>query len=144
MRFDELWKSIDKEKGVDSLEQYLSDGGDVDARHPDSSWTLLHLACEHMNHDLIRALAAAGTDLNAREEAQGWRPLHHAVDTDIDSVWQTRHSLDELTFSITRLLLALGADPGVRDSNGLTPRDMAAEYGTDVADKFDNLTSGSS
>ena len=144
MRFDELWQSIDEEKGVDSLAQYLSDGGEVDARHPDSSWTLLHLACEHMNHDLVRALFAAGADLNAREDAQGWTPLHHAVDIDIDSVWQTTYSLDGLTFSTTRLLLALGADPGVQDRNGLTPRDVAAEYGPAVVGKFDKLTRGSS
>jgi ankyrin repeat protein len=140
MRFDELWKSIDEKIGVDLLDQYLADGGDINARDPDFSWTLLHLACEHMNHDLIRALSAAGADLNARTNHQGWSPLHLAVDADTDSWVQANDPFDELTFSTTCLLLSLGADSSVRDRDGLTPRDIAAEYGIDVAEKYDNLT----
>jgi ankyrin repeat protein len=143
MRLEELWNWIDDDKGVDLLEQYISEGGDVNARHPNSGRTLLHIACEHQNHNFIRALTKAGADLNAREKNQGWSPLHHAVDIDIDSIWQMEHSYDGLTFSTTRLLIALGADPGVLDKNGRTPRDMVAEYGKQVADKFDDLTTAS-
>lgn len=137
---DELWMSVGQESGVDAVERYLREGGDVDVRHPDSAWTLLHLACEHLNHDLIRVLVAAGADLNARNH-QGWTPLHQALDIDIDSVWQTQHSFDTLTFSTVRLLLALGADPRLRCDNGLTIREAAAQYGAAAVARFDELVS---
>ena len=144
MEFDELWNSVSEDRGVDELRRYLRDGGSVNVRHSDSTWTLVHLACEHMNLDLIRTLSEAGADQNARDRNQGWTPLHLAVDTDIDSVWQAENSFSQLTFSTTRLLLALGADPTIRDNEGNTPRDIAAGYGTEVLNRYDNLTSASS
>jgi hypothetical protein len=45
-----------------------------------------------------------------------------------------------MPFATTRLLLALGAGPDVRDGQERTPRDLAAGYGPAILDRFDRLT----
>jgi ankyrin repeat protein len=139
MTFHELWRSISEKSGTLELSKYLESGGDVNVRHPVSSWTLLHLAVEHMNYPLIEALASFGVDLNARDSQSGWTPLHLAVDVDIDSVWQANHSFEKITFSTVCLLISLGANLNHHDSNEFTPRNLVARYDKNLQWKFDDL-----
>ena len=139
MQFDELWKQIDETCGIAELQRFLAAGGNVDQRHPKSGWTLLHAASEVQNIELIQALIAAGANLNCKNH-QGWTPLHLAVDADIDSVIQSGSDSREITFSVTRVLLSHGADVTIQDTNGQTPRDVAATYGADLARSLDSLS----
>jgi ankyrin repeat protein len=140
MTFDELRTAIAEDRGVAELHEYLAAGGDVNARDPVSSWTLVRDGCEHLNLPVIRALAEAGADLNALTDYDGWTHLHHAVDIDVDSVSQA--SSDEqdfrerLTFPTTRLLLSLGADPTIPNDKGETPLDMIMRWGEEVWERF--------
>lgn len=98
---------------------------------------LLHSACEHQNLGAIRALVAAGADVNA-QGAAGQAALHLAVDVDVDSVIQAGGG--ELEFATTLLLLSLGANPRIQDHAGRTPRDWAATYGYNARVEFDRRT----
>jgi hypothetical protein len=136
--FEALWQTIDETRGVAELRRYLA-GGDVNARHPDNGWSLLHLACEHRNLGLIRVLVEQGANINFRD-GFGRSPLFVAVNIDIDSVAQSGGDAEELRFETTRLLLQLGADRELRDDSGRTPRDLAESYGPFALEVYDRLT----
>ncbi len=65
-----------------------------------------------------------GADIN--EYKDGWTPLHHAVDIEVDSATQTG---DELHVDVTALLIARGADPHRPDTEGVTPLQDAERRG---------------
>ena len=91
---------------VDVIEEWLRDG-DVSTTC-DFGHTLLHLACETKKNTakILRAVLAAGPDVNARN-SNGDTPLHVAARTCIDSV-------------AGALLLDHGADIDARDTDGCT------------------------
>ncbi len=100
---------------------------------------MLHLACEHQDLEMIRALVEQGADLNLRDK-YGQVPLHIAVDNDADAVVQADGPLEDYRFETTRLLLQLGANREVRSNSGQTPRDLAVLSGTAALERFDRLT----
>ena len=118
---------------LETLTQYQQQGGDLNAHHPDSGWTLLHLAVEMERSDVIRWLVDHGADVNATT-TEGWTPLHHAVDIDLDGAIQMGAMI---TLATTTLLIQLGADESVVDKRLGTPRDIAAAYGH--TDKYDAI-----
>jgi ankyrin repeat protein len=128
-----LWQSIDESSGVKELAKFIAAGGDVNQPHPDSGWSLLHLASEHENLVLIAALVKAGADIDLRPPC-GYPPIFQALDIDIDGAIQCGKEID---FRTTLLLLELGATPTARDENGNTLREAAAPYGDTVLAKFD-------
>jgi ankyrin repeat protein len=138
MTTEDLARLIASGRGAGELPQYLAAGGSVDAIAPQSQMPLLHLACEHQNLEAIRALVQAGADLNRRDH-YGQTALHIAVDIDIDSILQSGGSQADVEFKTTLLLLALGANADIQDGRGRTPRQLAAGYGMDAAEKFDQL-----
>jgi uncharacterized protein len=90
---------------------------------------------------MIEALFNLGADIKTRD-ANGWTPLHRAVDFDLDTASQTSGPNEDdflraLTFRTAELIISLGADVTARNSNGQTPRDFAAGYGADVLKKYD-------
>ena len=122
------------------LRSFVAMGGNVNEIHSNSGWTLLRAACEHMNLDLIAELGSIGADPNLRSVDDGWTAMHHAVDVDIDSVWQATHAenlADKLTFDTVKSILAIGGAFDVPANDGRLPRDVAAGYGDDVASQFD-------
>jgi len=144
MTFTEMFSLAAADDAATLLQRFLSEGGDVNLRDADVGCTPLHCACEHRNHPLIEALAAAGADLDAAVPDTGWTPLHHAVDVDVDVFQRAlddRPFVPENCFPTARILLRLGADPTCRNWEGETPRDMAAGYGPEVLFWYDRLTS---
>jgi uncharacterized protein len=85
----------------------------------------------------IAALLEAGADPN--RHAGGWSPLHHAIDSELDSLWQSKEPLDRATFQMAERLLRHGADPDARTSDGETARDMVDRYSTQLAERFDRI-----
>jgi len=75
----------------------------------------LAVACKRRDWDVARALVQAGADVNIREPVFGWTPLHFAV----------LSSQKDLVI----LLLEEGADPNVKDSEDLTPAELAEDLG---------------
>jgi ankyrin repeat protein len=140
MLLEQLFLAIANGCGVMELEQYLAAAGTVNDKNPVSGWSLLHEACEHQNHAVIRALLQRGADVNVRANNNpADTPLHLAVDIDIDSTWQRNWSFEQVTFETSQLLLKAGADPDLPDSTGRTPREIATRYGSELAERFNNI-----
>jgi ankyrin repeat protein len=90
----------------------------------EDDWMPLHSAVEHEQIDLIRLLVDHGADVNARDQGGG-TPLHLAVDVEGDGASQ----LDAIpTAELSELLIALGADPTIKDHRGRTALDVAHAY----------------
>lgn len=73
----------------------------------------LHIACWQKQLAIIGTLVAYGPDLNARG-CYGRTPLHYAV-----------HEGRQISVPIVGLLLALGADPALKDDHGFSVEDWA-------------------
>ena len=91
---------------------------------------------------MITALFNFGADIEMRD-FNGWTPLHHAVDFDIDSAgqisWEEGAFFSRLSFATTALIVSFGADLSSQLENGETPRDKAARYGEKVLKRYDEI-----
>src|SRR2546423_6842432 len=58
---------------LDDVRRYLDGGGEIHHRDEKMHWSLLHLAAEDCNSEVIRLLVARGADIHARDR-QGWTP----------------------------------------------------------------------
>jgi ankyrin repeat protein len=96
----------------------------------------LHSACENGDVEAVTELLGKGADPNARDQF-GQTPLHIAVDSEIDGMWQTTHSLECLDFAIAKLLVIHGASLTAEDSNGETPIDWVVRYGEEAMAAFE-------
>ncbi len=98
--------------------------------------------------DRLTALLAAGIDIEARDNDDGWTPLYTAAyygraeamrlllaasaDKDARDKWGETLLQKTIFYGHTeavRLLLVAGADKDARDNNGWTPLHVAANYG---------------
>jgi ankyrin repeat protein len=91
----------------------------------------LNKAIEDLDETAVAALLAAGADVNRPEpELGGCSPLQHAVDIECEDSC-VRYDAGELDAAprptITRILVAAGADPDLADPRGRTARIWAAE-----------------
>ena len=84
-----------------AIEQYLSEGGDVEACN-EQGHTLLTAAAIYQWPKIVRLLLEHSANPMARDKL-GRTPLHHAATSSIDSV---------------KLLLSAGADAKARDNDG--------------------------
>ncbi|HEY2512845.1 MAG TPA: ankyrin repeat domain-containing protein [Polyangiaceae bacterium] len=90
--------------------------------------TALHIACWQKQLAIVAILAAYAPDLNARG-CYSRTPLHYAV-----------HEGRFASVPIVALLLALGADPWLREDNGFSVEDWAkTEMDDGLAEVLDLL-----
>ena len=125
----------------------ISVGTDLSARDPEGRTVLINaVMAEKAKSDIVQVLLAAGSDPNAKDDAQQWAALHYAardqkqeiVDVllkhgaDVDPVdvfgntplW--RCLMNRLpNHAVVRMLLAHGADPDRKNKNGASPKDVA-------------------
>lgn len=128
-----MWCRAADPDWLESVHAYAESGGDLGASHPVSGWTLLHVAAEMQNVEVIRYLVAHGISPDARDR-NGDPVLHHAADSDIDGAIQND---EPISMTVTKALLQLGADIEIRDSHDRTIREVAALYGDGVLAAFD-------
>lgn len=141
MTSDQFQQAIKSGQGSPAALQFVAFGGDVNTPLSAGGLTPLQLAVEAQNIPMIEALFNLGADLDAHD-AQGWTPLHRAVDIDLDTASQTAGMqagdfMRALSFATAEALITLGADDTARDAAGRTPRDLVASYGADVLRKYD-------
>lgn len=107
---------------VEEVARLLDMGTDVDS--PDERLiTPLMLACNSGERKVVELLVNRGANVDAKK-ANGGTPLH--------SLMGGLHRETTIA-SITKLLLAAGADPSVRNAEGKTALDLAQEkYGDKV------------
>ena len=90
----------------------LKQGAELEWRNPNGGWTALTIACLNGSYEAAEALCAHGAELDARNKWQE-TPLMIAA-------YQGRTKICEM-------LLALGADPSLKDWNGKTALDFARQ-----------------
>ena len=95
-----LFQAVER-GAITTVEQYLAQDGDVEARN-EHGHTLLMAAAWHQWPKIVRLLLSHSADPNACD-ILGKTPLHHAAVSSVDSV---------------KLLLAAGADATARDHEG--------------------------
>ena len=120
---------------VKDVQRYLDGGGDPNGR-TEHQQTLLHIAADNSELDVIKLLISRGADLNAKG-FHGYSPLHLAVDADCDTSARKNRRLSELP--VTRLLIESGADEFIRDDEGEIPRDTAVAYGKVATELYDAI-----
>jgi ankyrin repeat protein len=91
--------------------------------------TALMAATRGLHLEIVRALIAAGADVNAQSRESG-TALSLACSRDIDQATIRGGAIDQSCHvAIARLLLGAGADPNVQNSSGWTPLIQASRDG---------------
>jgi hypothetical protein len=99
-----------------AVQNFISSGVDINMVAPGSNATLLSVASEEGSEEAVRALIAAGADVNMASICEmGFTPLHVAADRGSEP--------------IARALIAAGADVNKANKFGVTPIRMAAQNG---------------
>jgi ankyrin repeat protein len=130
-----FWRGSPRGLNLKDVQQYLDEGGDPNHR-ADSGHTLLHIAADNGEIEIMRLLVAHGADVNARGY-RGYTPLHMAVDSDCDT--SPRDGTRATELPLTMLILGAGADESARDDDGETARDIAVAYGGHEAQLYDQI-----
>jgi len=114
-------------KHQDAVRLLLDMGADVhQAASNPTKVTALHAAVSSGQLEIVRWLVEAGADVNARQQID-YTPLMGAA--------------ANARLEILDLLLAHGADPSLKTTEGRTAADLAREHGHgEVADRLDALT----
>ena len=94
------------------VNELLKQGAELEWRDPYDGWTALAVACTYGSYEAAEALCAHGAELDARDVFQ-WTPLMRAA-------FNGRTKICEM-------LLALGADPSLKNEDGETALDKARE-----------------
>ena len=97
---------------VEALLQHA--GADPDAI-AEAGWGPLHLASRHADLGVLRALVAAGADIELQDQRNGWTPLLHAI--------HVRNG------QAVAALIEAGTDVNRTGESGITPLIMASGYG---------------
>ena len=117
------------------LRQYLDEGGNPDEKDG-NGLSLLHQLADSGDAPAVELLISRGAALNT-QDAQGWTPLHFAVDADCDSANQDRNR--PLALTTTQKLIESGADESIRSLKGETARDIAVAYGKLATAHYDAI-----
>jgi len=131
-----FWSGGPRGLRLEEVQRYLDEGGDPN-RRTETGQTLLHIAADNGEIDIVGLLLARGADVNARG-FHGYTPLHLAVDADCDTSVRDGRRATELP--LTKALLGFGADESVRDDEGETARDFAVAYGEAETQFYDQIS----
>src|SRR6185295_10928034 len=119
---------ISEEHCLNDIKRWVETGGSAQVVHPESGWSLLHVAAEFQCVEAVAYLVSVGCDPNLRD-VYGQTPLHFAVDSEIDAVSQVGAPL---LYKTSKRLIELGADPGIKDNQGKTPIDWINGHGAEA------------
>jgi len=136
MKFNELLNAFWEQELTDTqIQTYLAEGGNPN-QSGDQGVTLLHCAAEALHSDWITLLLQNGADIN-QADANGWTPLHTSVDAAIEAGIMLGQSV---SMDCVKQLIDAGADEQLRNKTGQTPREVAACYGQNMLDAYNQLS----
>jgi ankyrin repeat protein len=120
-----LYQAIEN-KDLEEVERILATGLSPNVSPPDAYFgSPLHMACCQwggVSLDIVKALVAAGADVDLQDYGNGETPLHYAVDVDCEDGWQ-----------IVRYLVQIGAKADICNRDGLIPAELAENLGHEDA-----------
>jgi len=119
------------EGDLDLVRSLVEAGANVDEMG--RNWNPLHASIEGMQTEVLRYLLASGADKEYM--CSGMRPLHHAIDIEIDAATQENDS-EYPEPKLTEILIDSGANINGEDSEGITPMQMAKRRGHKEAEKL--------
>ncbi|MGF7036751.1 ankyrin repeat protein [Paenibacillus mucilaginosus] len=99
------------------VKSLLSRGISANYECLNSGHSLLNLAVENEQLEIVKFLIKSGADINLKSSG-GWTPLHVAVDISIDGTIQSGGSLGEEPTELIKYLLDNGADKSIMESSG--------------------------
>ncbi len=150
----DVFKSVDTQD-IANLKFYLTDGADIDMRHPDTNMPLLHYAVTEHKNDAFRFLLDAGADSTVKAGPSNYNALHFAVYKDNgdaallllqpgrghdihDTATNNQTALHMAAWHANKpmaeLLLQAGANPALTDSGNHTPYDIAFDRAESMFD----------
>ena len=106
------------------LEVYLENDPDFAQRMPDGR-SIVHVVTGIENKIWIHKVAAAGANLNV-QCSRGWSSLHYAMEDEFIAATEDGEMPTDLPS--VKTLIALGADPSIKDNEGLTAFDLFSHF----------------
>ncbi|KAF2726472.1 ankyrin, partial [Polyplosphaeria fusca] len=124
-----------RSQSLDDATTFVRAGADVTRKLSDGT-TVLHLATQNLDLDMIRCLLDGGASVNAVDDCQ--QSAIHAL------FLQAPHEEPSSVFAVARLLLSRGASTSSTDSSGWTPIHAIALWNDELISKpdFSLLISG--
>ncbi|WP_419875208.1 ankyrin repeat domain-containing protein [Candidatus Pristimantibacillus sp. PTI5] len=112
---------------IECVKSLFSRGNSANYEDINSGHSLLNIAVENEQLEVVKFLLQNGADINFKSFKE-WTPLHVAVDISIDGTIQTGGSPGEEPTELIKYLLDNGADKNALECNGKTPIDIAKDY----------------
>jgi ankyrin repeat protein len=130
-----FWRGRSRGLCFENVQRYLDESGDPNKRE-ENGQTLLHLATENGDMEIMKLLLGRGADIDAKGY-HGYTALHLAVDADCDT--SPRDGRRATNLPLTTMLIGFGADESMRDDDGKMPRDFAVAYGEIETKCYDSI-----
>jgi len=111
------------EAKADKVQDLITAGADLNVRGKRRTTALMY-ACRHRCVEIVQQLAIAGSNLDAKDGANGWTALHEAC---------MCMGGNEVDVGIVQCLISSGADLNVVDHNGRTALHNVCYYPKDEA-----------
>lgn len=102
---------------------------------PISGQSLLHLAVEYRFAKAVKRLVELGVDVNVKDY-NGTTPFLLSLDSAVDNAAQA--GIEIIDFSISKLLVDLGADVNVRNNDELDRESILRAYGSGATTQYDH------
>ena len=113
------------DEDIEETKKLIQSGIDINATD-DDGWKPLHYACQNYNYEIVKALIENGSNMDPTD-SYGNSPLFKAV-------FSCRHNSGDLI----RYLIDNGAQPNLKNNNGVSPRDPAEKIANYDEIKFLN------
>ena len=160
-KWEKIDKDIDKERVLEYLKYFVSQGADVNAKTYEHEATPLHWAVSIGDIEIVKFLVSKGADVHAKE-LYGLTPLFLAVlksgNVEIAQFLVSKGASvnvkgeDDLTplhwavggrnVNAVKFFVSQGADVHAEDFYGVTPINMAMEAGDDTAAEIVKILNG--